>query len=219
MTDKSHATLTGTDLHEPKGVAAASSNTVYIADGAGSGAWSTVPNPLANKLLHVRDSVASGVASQTMTNNIFNARRLQTIVTNEITGAGLSSDQITLPAGTYWMQANTQLTFAVSGTLIAAGLLSKLQLYDVTLGAAAVVGHSSGHSYQIASTSTVATQLDLPVSVAGRFTCSGTHLLQLLHWYTISGTGAIGTLQGGSASTGAVGSPVEVYTDVMIWKL
>jgi hypothetical protein len=34
-----HATLTGANLHEPKGVAAAASGAVYVADGAGSGAW------------------------------------------------------------------------------------------------------------------------------------------------------------------------------------
>ena len=39
MTNVSHAGLTGDDLHEPKGVAEASANTVYRADGAGSGSW------------------------------------------------------------------------------------------------------------------------------------------------------------------------------------
>lgn len=34
-----HNLLTGSDLHEPKGVAAAASGEVYVADGAGSGAW------------------------------------------------------------------------------------------------------------------------------------------------------------------------------------
>lgn len=34
-----HSTLTTTDLHEPKGAAAASAGQVYIADGAGSGTW------------------------------------------------------------------------------------------------------------------------------------------------------------------------------------
>lgn len=33
-----HADLTGADLHEPKGQAAAAADTVYVADGAGSGA-------------------------------------------------------------------------------------------------------------------------------------------------------------------------------------
>jgi hypothetical protein len=34
-----HSALTGTDLHEPKGVAAADAGDVYVADGAGSGSW------------------------------------------------------------------------------------------------------------------------------------------------------------------------------------
>lgn len=34
-----HKDLTGTDLHEPKGVSGAAANTVYVADGSGSGAW------------------------------------------------------------------------------------------------------------------------------------------------------------------------------------
>lgn len=37
-----HSTLTGADLHEPKGVAAASANAVYVANGAGSGTWQTL---------------------------------------------------------------------------------------------------------------------------------------------------------------------------------
>jgi hypothetical protein len=37
-----HSTLTGSDLHEPKGVAAASANTVYVANGSGSGTWRKV---------------------------------------------------------------------------------------------------------------------------------------------------------------------------------
>lgn len=39
MANVQHAALTTTELHEPKGAAAASVDTVYIADGAGSGAW------------------------------------------------------------------------------------------------------------------------------------------------------------------------------------
>ncbi len=37
-----HKTITGTDLHEPKGVAAAAANKVYVANGSASGAWSTL---------------------------------------------------------------------------------------------------------------------------------------------------------------------------------
>jgi hypothetical protein len=37
-----HKDLTGTDLHDPKGIAAASANTVYHADGSGSGTWAKI---------------------------------------------------------------------------------------------------------------------------------------------------------------------------------
>lgn len=39
MTNKAHSTLTGSDLHEPKGVAAATAGQVYISNGSGSGTW------------------------------------------------------------------------------------------------------------------------------------------------------------------------------------
>lgn len=37
-----HVDLTDPELHEPKGVAAASADTVYVADGAGSGTWESI---------------------------------------------------------------------------------------------------------------------------------------------------------------------------------
>jgi hypothetical protein len=37
-----HSALTGTDLHEPKGVEAATADEVYVADGAGSGTWQKI---------------------------------------------------------------------------------------------------------------------------------------------------------------------------------
>ena len=38
-----HSALTGTDLHEPKGVAAAGAGEVYLSNGAGSGSWVVPP--------------------------------------------------------------------------------------------------------------------------------------------------------------------------------
>lgn len=37
-----HNTLTGSQLHEPKGAATATAGQVYVADGAGSGTWTTL---------------------------------------------------------------------------------------------------------------------------------------------------------------------------------
>ena len=42
MANVAHATLTGSELHEPKGADSAGLGTVYVADGAGSGSWSSI---------------------------------------------------------------------------------------------------------------------------------------------------------------------------------
>lgn len=42
MANVAHSTLTGSELHEPKGADTASLGTVYVADGAGSGSWASI---------------------------------------------------------------------------------------------------------------------------------------------------------------------------------
>lgn len=42
MADVSHALLTGSELHEPKGIETASLGEVYVADGSGSGSWNNI---------------------------------------------------------------------------------------------------------------------------------------------------------------------------------
>jgi hypothetical protein len=42
MVDVAHKNLTGVSLHEPKGVATATADKVYVADGAGSGTWEKI---------------------------------------------------------------------------------------------------------------------------------------------------------------------------------
>lgn len=39
-----HSSLTGANLHEPKGAAAAANNTAFIANGSGSGSFSLIPS-------------------------------------------------------------------------------------------------------------------------------------------------------------------------------
>lgn len=42
MATKPHKSLTGSDLHEPKGIEIAAPGQVYVSDGAGSGSWQTI---------------------------------------------------------------------------------------------------------------------------------------------------------------------------------
>ncbi len=64
-----HADLTGASLHEPKGASTAAINTLYVADGAGSGAWSKI------------DSANIDTASILNTNVFFLAVRIADIGT------------------------------------------------------------------------------------------------------------------------------------------
>jgi hypothetical protein len=56
-----HANLTGSQLHEPKGISAASAGKVYISNGAGSGVWSAPGGSVYGEIY-----VANGVAPQTL---------------------------------------------------------------------------------------------------------------------------------------------------------
>jgi len=51
MADVQHSGLTDPQLHEPKGVAAAASGTVYVATGAGSGSWTTPSSSISNEVI------------------------------------------------------------------------------------------------------------------------------------------------------------------------
>lgn len=46
-----HKDLSGSSVHEPKGIATAATNTVYTADGSGSGTWSDPVGSINNKNL------------------------------------------------------------------------------------------------------------------------------------------------------------------------
>ena len=64
-----HSTLTGADLHEPKGVAAASAGQIYIADGAGSGAWTAVTLGAQAEHISIQNAnFGSGATAPTQTN-------------------------------------------------------------------------------------------------------------------------------------------------------
>ena len=57
------------------------------------------------QVLHVRDEKTSGTPGGTFTNGAWRTRTLNTVVKNNITGASMASDQITLPVGTYRVEA------------------------------------------------------------------------------------------------------------------
>ncbi|MDE2102788.1 MAG: hypothetical protein KGL39_36425, partial [Patescibacteria group bacterium] len=63
MANVAHSSLTGADLHEPKGVATAASGSVYVANGSGSGAWTDAQAVISNSAWSTGDAKLSYVTS------------------------------------------------------------------------------------------------------------------------------------------------------------
>lgn len=152
--------------------------------------------PVGSRLLHIRDEKTSGTSPANITSGAYRTRELTTVKTNEISGASLASNQITLPAGTYWGE------FRASGS----GLRSnKVKLRDVTNSADLVVGESN-----FDGTFGTDGYTDRTWAMGeGRFTLAGTVLVELQHQCGTTGPGGTVTSFG----------DVEVYANVKIWKL
>lgn len=61
MANVQHSALTDPNIHEPKGIASASSGQVYVANGSGSGSWLTQPGHAYGEL-----SISNGLTAFTL---------------------------------------------------------------------------------------------------------------------------------------------------------
>lgn len=99
-----HSTLTTTDLHEPKGVAAANADQTYIANGSASGVWTASDN---NIYLSVHEADISTAGSVWIPSPCTGTvTKIHTIIDGVIA------------------TANAGITFEINGTLIAAGAIT-----------------------------------------------------------------------------------------------
>lgn len=151
-------------------------------EGAGGGIFES-------QLLHLRDEKAqntNGGASVVGTQT----RTLNTVKTNEITGASLSSNQITLPSGTYYINA-----------IMPAVNLGKTQayLYSVTDGSNEIIGMSLNSRYG-----------EPGPNVSGRFTTATTRVYEIRQYTESVNSSGLGA---------QANQTTEVYTDVKIWKV
>jgi len=155
-----------------------------------------IPAAFADRLLHIEDQKPDASQGGTFTSGAFQTRVLNTVVTNEITGASLSSNQITLPIGTYFIEASAP-AFSVGG--------HKTKLQQI-----------SGTSVQIIGTVETAgagVAAQTRSFVTGRFTIATTTILEVQHrCQTTKGSDGFGEA---AVSLGAI----EVYTVVKIWKV
>lgn len=159
----------------------------------GSG-WN-IQDVFASRLLHIRDEKADGVNGGTFTQAVWQTRVLQTVKTNEIAGASLAANQITLPAGTYFCIAEAT-AFEVNN--------NKAKLRNITDGADVIIGLNS-------YAGVAGADMDAAL-VSGRFTIADTKVLELQHrCLTTQAANGFGF----AVSFGVI----EVYADIKIWRI
>jgi len=152
--------------------------------------------PYDAKLFHVRDEKPASTNGGASSSNADNNRDLNAVKTNEISGASLSSNQVTLPAGTYYVHAFAP-AYNVSG--------HRLVLYNISDGVNVITGTNA-----YADTGNNVQNLSF---VIGRFTLSGSKVLKFITW--TDGAKATNGLGAQEPNDGRI----EVYTDAQFWKV
>jgi hypothetical protein len=147
-----------------------------------------------SQLLHVREEGANNTSGGQFSADSFVKRTLDTTKTNEITGASLSSSQITLPAGTYYIFATANV-----GTTVGR---HTAKLRNVTDSSDTIIGSSE---------TSLSNDHSNKSFVIGRFTISGQKVFELQHiCNSTSNVDGFGT--------NANFSIVQVFAEVQIWK-
>jgi len=111
MANVNHSSLTDPLIHEPKGVASASAGKVYVADGSGSGTWTSKETLVGETLTGYIDNIS---ASSTVYVPIPFAGTISKIVT--VLEAAISSANATLTVKNAAAASMGTITVAQSGS-------------------------------------------------------------------------------------------------------
>jgi hypothetical protein len=148
-----------------------------------------------SQLFHVRDEKSSNTAGGSCSATSDNQRDLNTILTNEITGASLSSNVITLPAGTFFISASSPTN---------RGGTNRAHLFNTADNSIELLGTSE--NTQTGDTTPTRSFIN------GRFTISAQKTFRIRHYTTAAKADNGLGIQANDSRT-------EVYTDVLIWKV
>lgn len=154
---------------------------------------------MVQNLFHVRDEKTGSGGSGASGVNI---RDLNTVLTNEISGASLSANQFVLPAGTYEISGRAPAYRSNE---------HRVYLYNITDAAIELYGRSC-KAYNHADSQR---HTHTPSEVRGRFTTIATKTFELRH--NLSSSGFYGGTSGLGVSTGD--GEINVYADVEIREI
>jgi len=172
-----------------------SGDTISIPSGvtiANAGTATGFGGAFESQLLHIRDEKSSGTGGGSSSAGSWQTRTLNTVKTNEIANASLSSNRVSLPSGTYYIMAKANIFDADR---------HKIKLRNITDSSDELIGSSeyAEDAYNGTTNS----------YIHGRFTISGTKVFEIQHRNEVSGSFGI------ASSFGVV----EVFADVQIWKV
>lgn len=144
----------------------------------------------------------SGTIGGSLTDSIYGTRVLNNLISNQIINASLFSNRITLPAGTYFIQAECPMLASIStNTLVNFNAVSRLR--NITDSSTAIDGlQTVGFVQSLSTTQSSTTAHNL---VNGKFTIAATKVFELQS-------------QGISPFPGTV-SFLSSTTNVFIWKI
>lgn len=142
-----------------------------------------------------RDEKTSGTSGGTFTSGAWRTRDLNTSQFNNITSASLASNQITLPAGTYTINA-TAPVYDIG--------YHQLRFYNITDSTTAVLGISNYLRTGASATSMIST-------ASGSFTIAGSKTFEVQH--------QCDTTKADSGFGVAISFGTEVYATVTITKV
>lgn len=152
------------------------------------------PQAFETQLFHAQHAATSGSQGGSTSAATVNTRPLNTIVTNEI-GASLSSNQITLPPGTY----DTDILSCVHEAK-----RNRVLLYNITDGAYVLQGLSVSDDGANENTSTS--------RLFGRFVITATKVFEIRHYTEVARAAA------GLGIDVSVGLP-ELWCDAKFWRI
>jgi hypothetical protein len=218
MVDIAHKNLSGADLHEPKGIGGAAAGTVYVANGAGSGVWTpstSFPGAFGSKLFHIRDERSSGTDGDNLTVSTWNTRTINTEKADDL-GITASGSQLSLVAGTYWIEVEALTQFQGLGNNGSTQFgMSKLRLRNVTDASTLVVGFGARFQHNDdGGGNNTPEDYTLMTRLAQRFVLPSTKLVEVQNWVTNQLSSP--TTKGGKAISSG---EVEVYLDLRLWKI
>lgn len=173
---------------------------VLVSGGASAApAWTTTGSAAPDVI--IQDQKSSGTVGGTGTSGSWQTRTLNTLVRNNNSIASLSSNQFTLPAGTYYIKARSPLYYV--------GGFNRIRLYNVTDATTAQLGYNQGQlsGNSPDRTMSIDAPLETVITIAGSKTFRIDYYAESFSKSTTENLGVANSLG------------TEIYTSVSIWKL